>query len=455
MKFSGAGNDRAPLSKHHHMSIRWDEFVGDNADELAVNASLTERTAIVGRIGILFLSLGTGSWRVRDSMNTVARVLGLTCSADVGLLSLSYTCFELDQSCSQTLELPTTGVNTAKLAAAESYIDFFQKYGQQWTVGQIHHSLDDIFSKPNTYSTLVLTFAAALACGSFTFLLGGGAVESLCAFIGAGSGNYIRQQMSKHHITMLAAIAVSVAAACLMYFVCFTALRMLVGVNSFHEAGYIGAMLFVIPGFPFITSILDMAKLDMRSGLERLCYALLIIIIATTIGWMTAMVLKFHPANFVRPNIQPVLYLFLRLIASFCGVFGFSLMFNSTRRMAIIAGCIGAIANTMRLEMIDFTNLPPAAAAFAGALLAGLLASIIRTKTRLPRISITVPATVIMVPGLYFYRAVFRLGNASSTLGVYWLTQAAMIFIALPLGLITARILTDPKWRYNNWQYGK
>lgn len=453
MKTSGISSHRAPLSKHHHMSIRWDEFIGDNADELAINASLDERTAIVGRIGALFLSMGTGSWRVRDSMNTVARVLGLTCSADVGLLSISYTCFELDHSCSQTLELARTGVNTAKLAAAESYIDFFKKYGDQWTLGEIHENLSKIAHSSNSYSTTSVTLAAAIACGSFTFLLGGGAVESICAFVGAGCGNFIRRQMSKHNITMVAGIAVSVAIACLMYYVSFTSLRMLLGVNASHEAGYIGAMLFVIPGFPFITSILDMAKLDMRSGLERLCHAILIIIIATTVGWLAAMILNFHPANFVKPNIQPFTYLVLRLLTSFTGVFGFSIMFNSNRRMAMIAGIIGSIANTMRLEMIDFTNLPPAAAAFCAALLAGLIASIIRTKTRLPRISITVPATVIMVPGLYFYRAVFRLGNASSTLGVYWLTQAAMIFVALPLGLITARILTDPKWRYNNWQY--
>ena len=52
---------RAPLSKHHHMTIRWDEFIGDAGDELAIDASLKERAAIVGRIGILMLACGTGT----------------------------------------------------------------------------------------------------------------------------------------------------------------------------------------------------------------------------------------------------------------------------------------------------------------------------------------------------------------------------------------------------------
>lgn len=85
---------RAPLSKHHHMTIRWDEFIGDAGDELAIDASLKERAAIVGRIGILMLACGTGAWRVRNSMNSIARVLGLTCTADVGLVSIEYTCVD-------------------------------------------------------------------------------------------------------------------------------------------------------------------------------------------------------------------------------------------------------------------------------------------------------------------------------------------------------------------------
>ena len=46
-------------------------------------------------------------------------------------------------------------------------------------------------------------------------------------------------------------------------------------------------MLFVIPGFPLITAGLDIAKLDMRSGIERLSYAVSIIVMATLVaGWL-------------------------------------------------------------------------------------------------------------------------------------------------------------------------
>ena len=46
------------------------------------------------------------------------------------------------------------------------------------------------------------------------------------------------------------------------------------------------------------------------------------------------------------------------------------------------------------------------------------------------------------------YRAMFNLTLASFVQGEIWSIKALLIVISLPLGLITARILTDPKWRH-------
>ena len=93
-------------------------------------------------------------------------------------------------------------------------------------------------------------------------------------------------------------------------------------------------MLFIIPGFPFITSGIDLAKLDLRSGLERLTYALIIILVATMGAWITAMILKLQPEDFIAVHLGTVSRLIFRLCASFCGVLGFSIMFNSSIPMA-------------------------------------------------------------------------------------------------------------------------
>ena len=64
--------------------------------------------------------------------------------------------------------------------------------------------------------------------------------------------------------------------------------------------------------------------------------------------------------------------------------------------MAAAAGLISAVANTLRLELVSLTPMPGAAAAFIGALAAGLLASLIKKYLGYPRISLTVPSIVIM-----------------------------------------------------------
>lgn len=364
-----SANDFEPtehLSDKHHMAIPWHDFFTNDNFTPAYEANLVERAAIVGRIGLMMLSYGTGAWRVRDSMNTVARTLKMTCSVDIGLVSLEYTCMDAHHSYTQAISLPSTSVNTTKLSQMERFIKEFDQNGSEMTIGEIHSRLEEIAHSKGNYAPYQVGLAAALACSAFVFLLGGGPVEMFCSFIGAGLGNYVRRKMIDHHITLFAGVAVAVAVACLSYLLALSLMQLTFNVSSRHEAGYIGAMLFIIPGFPFITSGLDISKLDMRSGLERMTYAIAIITVATLVGWIVALMVNLRPENFQALPLSALMLFLLRLPASFCGVFGFSIMFNSTPKMAAIAGCIGAIANTLRLELTDLTGIPAGAAAFLG-----------------------------------------------------------------------------------------
>lgn len=432
----------------NHMQIPWRELADKEANNLVVNASLKEKTIIVGRVGLIMLSCGTGAWRVREAMNTMARILKVYCSADIGLISISYTCFDDVNSYTESLSLKSSGVNTDKLTNMQQFVTMFQNEGAFLKLKDVHRLLDRIDAKKGNYTPILLGLAAALACCSFVFLLGGGPVEMLCTFFGAGLGNYTRAKMNGKHLTMFAGLAAGVAVACLTYLIFSRGLELLFHINVAHEAGYIGAMLFAIPGFPFITSGLDLAKSDMRSGIERLMHAISIIVIATLVGWLVALASDLKPDSFLPLGLGPWLICLFRIPASFCGVFGFSVMFNSPVKMAATAGLIGAVANTLRLELVDLTPLPAAAAAFIGALTAGILASLFHKRMGYPRISLTVPAIVIMVPGLYMYRAMYYIGVGNISNGAQWFVSAMMIVLCLPLGLIVARMLMDRDWRH-------
>ena len=432
----------------NHMEVYWHDYADNIGNIPITEASLTEKASIIGRTGLMLLSCGTGAWRVRNSMNTLANHLGITCTANIGLMSIDYSCFDGENCFSQSLCLTNTGVNTSKLNRLEHFVNDFEEKGKYLSGEDLHADLDQIDQIHGLYSPIALGLAAALACGSFTFLLGGGLFEMFCAFCGAGIGNFVRCKLTKHHFTLFLCIVSSISVSCLVYAGLLKIAEMMFLVSAQHEAGYICSMLFIIPGFPFITSGIDLSKLDMRSGLERLAYAIVIILVATLTAWIMALLLNLKPVDFPILSLTALQLFIFRLIASFFGVFGFSIMFNSPIPIAGSAALIGAVANTLRLELVDIVSLPPAAAAFVGALTAGLLASLIKNRAGYPRISITVPSIVIMVPGLYLYRAVYNLGSMSLTVSASWFASAMLIILALPLGLIFARIITDKSFRY-------
>ena len=436
--------------RKQHMSIDWHEIVGEENYEPAVNATLKEKASLVERVGMMMLSVGTGAWRVRASMNKIARALGIVCNADIGLLTIECTCIENGDTYTNEITLSTTGVNTDKLNELENFADGFAERVTKYSVLQFHRILDKISEIPPNYKAGNLGLASGLACCGFTFLLGGGPVEMILAFFGAGVGMYVRKKLLERHITLLANVAAGVAAACCTYLLLFKLFEVIFNVSSVHQSGYICSMLFVIPGFPLITGGIDLAKLDLRSGLERITYALLIILMATITGWVVALLLHFSPADFPELEMAPLLKMVIRIITSFCGVYGFSLMFNSKRKMAACAGLIGMIANTTRLELIDFTPIPAGVAAFIGAMIAGLLASAMKSKAGYPRITLTVPSIVIMVPGMFLYKGIYYLGSYDISTGGMWLTKAFLIIISLPLGLIFARIFTDNNFRQSS-----
>ena len=212
--------------KHHkhHMAMPWHDFIPDDDHDLARTASLPAKAAVVGRVGLMMLSCGTGAWRVRDSMNIMARKLGLVCSADIGLISIEFTCIDKDgQSYTQALSLPTTGVNTDKLTRMEHFVKRINRKETKMTLEEIHDELDKIQATPGNYKPYQVGLASALACCAFVFLLGGGIIEMIGSFIGAGLGNYTRRKMLDKHITLLACVAVSVMVACLSYTLSFHA----------------------------------------------------------------------------------------------------------------------------------------------------------------------------------------------------------------------------------------
>lgn len=442
----------APLTSYldakrpHHMGVAWHEYLTD-PDVCAPEAPLDDKVSVILRTGQLTLSSGDSAWRVRDFMNRVAHVLGVTVHADISLVNIEATCIQGDQSITEVVANAQAGVNTERVLYLEHYIHEVEALGPELTIGAFHDLLDVIESRPPARTAWQSGLASGIACGSFVFLLGGDLIQMGGAALGAGFGQYVRKRLGERHINQFVCVAAAVAVSCIVYFLWLLALSLGLPDAFSHEEGYIGALLFVIPGFPLITSGFDLFQFEMRSGIERLAYALSIILTGTAMGLLVAMAVQLSPADFQPQGLGPLALTLLRLVFSFLGVYGFSVMFNSTPKMCFTAACIGALANTARLSLASFGGWPSEAAAFIGAFAAGLLAAVCNKRHAIPRTAITVPSIVIMVPGLYMYRAVYYMGVAQATDAIDWLIRAAIIVVFLPIGLLAARVLTDERWR--------
>lgn len=414
---------------------------------------LVRQSGVALRIGRLSLSAGTGSYRVKSSMARVARALGVDRhEAHVTLTEITTTSHRGPSFRTEVTEVRTVGINADRLAELERLAGSLAAgtaAGRTATVEQVTAELDRIERKPPLYRDAVNALWAAVACAAFAFLNHGGPIEMAGAFVAAWLGQLVRRKLVHRGVNQFGVTMLVAALACLAYLGVVSALHGLGATEVRHAAGYVSAVLFLVPGFPLVTGGLDLAKLDFSAGVARLAYAVMILTSAALAVWAVSIAVGLSPDPEVAPALHPGALLPLRAAASFVGVLGFALMFNSPWRMALGAAGVGMVANTARLALVD-GDLAPQAAAAGAALVVGLLAAVIAPRLGFPRITVSVPAVVIMVPGVSAYRSVFHLSNGNTTEALAYGVQAGLVVIALAMGLAVARMLSDREWAFEH-----
>ena len=115
-----------------------------------------------------------------------------------------------------------------------------------------------------------------------------------------------------------------------------------------------------------------------------------------------------------------------RAVACFAGGCGYGILYNSPLRTVFVIGALSMLGNELRLGLHDLgMGLSPAT--FFGALLVGLLASLVREPLHVPRIALTVPSIIIMTPGIYAFQT------------IVFLNQGNMLDAIRPAGLLLRR----------------
>ena len=416
-------------------------------DSTAGQQAMGVEADAVLRLGLLMVAAGTGGYRVIRAMKRAARAMGFDrLDAEISITSVVCTFHRGVSFRTVVATQPAPAVDASRIEALEHLTHHLPN---RMSANALTMCLDDIVhSVTHRWSRPVLMVAAGAACAAFA-LLNYFPVEGAAAVaVAAACGQLVRMILASRHLNQLGVVAVAAATSCLVFYLLNWALPLthLPDDARAFAAGYIAAVLYLIPGFPLFSSMLDLSRFDITAGLTRLCYAMVVITAATMSVALVSAMTGLSPLSIDAPTPTARWYL-LAAVASFVGVGGFALLFNSSRRMVLFAASIGVVANMVRLVMID-AGVQPQYAAYTGGVVVGLLGAVITAQTTLPRITMTVPASVIMIPGTAMYRAVHFLNSGDIDQALSNAATAGLIIVWISAGLVTARILTDRDWAF-------
>lgn len=393
----------------------------------------------------MLLAAGAGSYRVKDSMRRAAESLGLhQHRAQVTLTEITTTAHDGEQVRTEVIEQREVGVNADRIDALAGVVE---RLGRGTTAAALEDALDVVERTPPRYGAVLNALAVALACAAFAFLNDGGPIVCAAVLVAAGLGQTVRRRLQHARLNKFAITALSAALSSSVYVGIVLGLERFGVADTSHEAGLISAVLYLVPGFPLVTGVLDLVRMDLSAGVARLAYVTVTLLSAGMSVWTVSWVAALELDGAATTALAGPLLLVLRVLASAVAAAGFAVLFNSSPRAVGVAALVGGTANPARLYLVE-AGLAPQAASLLAACVVGLLAALAASRGRASRVTLSVPAVVIMVPGVVVYRALVHLneGEVAAALGSG--VEATFVIMGIGVGLALARMLTDRNWAF-------
>lgn len=422
-----------------------DEPVTTSTSPVGVADSLTIRSEAAAEVGATLLGAGIASYRVRWAMSRTARALGLDSFASI----VTYT----DITATATLggryrtritQPAHVGVDVDRIHRTQRLVETLPATGV--TAAEIFESLARIRARKPLHSRPVNALAAGFACAAFAFLNQAGPIEILIVLLAATLGQALRRTLQLRHWNHLLVTLIAAVVTGGIYLAAVGIPQALGWLGPGYMGGYLAAVLFLIPGFPLITGLLDMVRSDFAAGLQRLAYATMIIVGAASALWTVGLAAGVESFSVGMLGLPLALELPLRALATYIGVLGFALIFNSPWRIALTAAAVSMVANTVRFLLTE-AGVPVQVATLAATVLVGLTAFMIARRVHFPRTSMSVPAVVIMIPGYSLYSAFALLNAGNLVTSVQLAQESVQTIIAAAFGLALAHLATSPAWR--------
>lgn len=406
--------------------------------------SLAYRMRVVLRLGQLLQGAGASSFRIKTSMSRLARSLGIEHhQALVTTTEIVATVHTHGTFRTEMAEQRSMGVNADLIDKLNAFVSGLPP---RITAEKAEEGLEEAFASKRGYRPVANALASGFACAGFSFLNGGGPVQMGAVFVAALIGQWVRRLLLTRGYNHFGVWMLCGALAAALYMGTFELIALVTGADATHHGGIVAAILFLVPGFPLVTGIMELVRVDLSAAVPRLLYVAGLLVSAGTALWLVTRIFSWTMSDTPAITLEPAAKIPLEFLASFVAAYGFAMLFNSQPKACLAGALIGAFVNTPRIIVMDF-GVPRQVAVGLAALLIGLLASAVAAKTRYTRVSLSVPGAVIMIPGVFLYEALSNLHNNDIIPASEAMVSVLFTVSAIGVGLAAARMLTDSNWR--------
>lgn len=410
----------------------------DRTDSAAAGAA-NDVMDVLLRFGVLMLRAGNTAFGTREWMEVMSRKLGADAiSVSLTLDGITASIRQSNKWTTMAREIGPPGVNAWRIGELEQVAKTAQPGVEPRTIAA---KLAEIETTPPRYGDPQIAAAVGIACGAFAFLNGCGLPEITAAGIGGGAGQWsrsrlLRRQLNQHGVAALCAVIASGA------YVLIAALLARTGWGfARHPGGFISSVLFLAPGFPLVAAQLDLLQYQTVAALSRLAYGAMLFLSATFGLSIIIAIAAVDLSPHASLEISYPLKLSLRAVASFVGGCGFAMLFNGSPRTVLVVGVLALAANEFRLGLHD-AGMMLAPATFFGALAAGLIASFVGPRLDVPRIVLTVPSIIIMVPGVSAFEMIVFFNRGQMLEALQASAACGFVLGAMAMGLAAARLFS-------------
>ena len=406
-------------------------------------AGLTEALDCLLRLGSVAMRSGTPAFRVREWMGVLARAMKVEALAvHVALGALTVTGRRGGHPVTIAGEVAPIGINAWRMGAI---LKLSAEAEPGISPREVNARIDAIEAAPPVHGILATVLAVGLASGAFSYLNGGGPLEAIASLVGGGIGQSVRSLLFRRHLNQYAVTALCAVIASSIYVLVASLLGEAGFASARHAAGFISSVLFLVPGFPLVAALLDLLQNQIVASVARLAYGMAVLMAAAFGLSLVAAAAGLTAAYRPPLEIGEPLTLLLRAIASFVAGCGFALLYNSSWRTVLSVGYLALIGNELRLGLHDMgPDLPPATV--LGAMAVGLLASWIRPFIREPRVALTVPGIIVMIPGTYAFQTIVLFNQGYVLEALHAAVLGGFVVGAMAVGLVAARFITERHW---------